>query len=407
MYGVNRARAVVLAVIFSTFFVGFGGGVVFPILPNLGTVLGISPFLVGVILSANRFTRTIANTPAGALVDRIGTRRPFIAGLFVEAVATLGYIVAMVSPYPEAWFLLARVIWGIGSALVFATAYTIAADVSTGASRGTNMGVVRGGMTLGFPAGLVLGGVVSELFSIPTAFALAAAFALVAGVLAYATVPETHVSEAKTAIKPWEIETTVPALTVGLVNFGLYFAYLGALFSTLVLFLAANDFSVLGYGPQATSGVLMAITVLSASVLMLGGGVVSDRLGMRVPVLCAFLAVSFVGFLLLTVAESVGGLVLACVFIGAGQGGTSGPLIALLADLTPDERTGRAMGTNNVLGDVGGGLGPMVSLPLVESIGFSPVYAACAVVPLLAGCVLVYGVYHQTGSVSPRTSIGD
>ncbi|WP_084383688.1 MFS transporter [Halalkalicoccus paucihalophilus] len=403
----NRARAVVLAVIFSTFFVGFGGGVVFPILPNLGTVLGISPFLVGVILSANRFTRTIANTPAGALVDRIGTRRPFIAGLFVEAVATLGYIVAMVSPYPEAWFLLARVIWGIGSALVFATAYTIAADVSTGASRGTNMGVVRGGMTLGFPAGLVLGGVVSELFSIPTAFALAAAFALVAGVLAYATVPETHVSEAKTAIKPWEIETTVPALTVGLVNFGLYFAYLGALFSTLVLFLAANDFSVLGYGPQATSGVLMAITVLSASVLMLGGGVVSDRLGMRVPVLCAFLAVSFVGFLLLTVAESVGGLVLACVFIGAGQGGTSGPLIALLADLTPDERTGRAMGTNNVLGDVGGGLGPMVSLPLVESIGFSPVYAACAVVPLLAGCVLVYGVYHQTGSVSPRTSIGD
>lgn len=403
----KRARAVVLAVILSTFFVGFGGGVVFPILPNLGTVLGISPFLVGVILSANRFTRTIANTPAGALVDRIGTRRPFIAGLFVEAVATLGYIVAMLAPYPEAWFLLARVIWGIGSALVFATAYTIAADVSTGASRGTNMGVVRGGMTLGFPAGLVLGGVVSELFSIPAAFALAAAFALVAGVLAYATVPETHVNEAKTAIKPWEIETTVPALTVGLVNFGLYFAYLGALFSTLVLFLAANDFSVLGYGPQATSGVLMAITVLSASVLMLGGGVVSDRLGMRVPVLCVFLAVSFVGFLLLTVAESVGGLVLACAFIGAGQGGTSGPLIALLADLTPDERTGRAMGTNNVLGDVGGGLGPMVSLPLVESIGFSPVYAACAVVPLLAGCVLVYGVYRQTGSVSPRTSLGN
>nr|WP_303650190.1 MFS transporter [Halalkalicoccus sp. NIPERK01] len=404
--GVKRARAVVLAVIVSTFFVGFGGGVVFPILPNLGAVLGISPFLVGVILSANRFTRTVANTPAGALVDRIGTRTPFIAGLFIEAGATLGYIVAMLSALPEAWFLLARVVWGVGSALVFATAYTIAADVSTGASRGTNMGVVRGGMTLGFPAGLVLGGVVSELFSIPTAFALAAAFALVAGVLAYATIPETHVSGAKTAIKPWEIETTVPALTVGLVNFGLYFAYLGALFSTLVLFLAANDFSVFEYGPQASSGVLMAVTVLSASALMLGGGVVSDRLGMRVPVLLTFLAVSFVGFLLLTTADSVVDLVLACTFIGAGQGGTSGPLIALLADLTPDDRMGRAMGTNNVLGDVGGGLGPMLSLPLVESVGFSPVYAACAIVPLLAGGVLVYGVHRQTGSVSPRTSLG-
>lgn len=402
----RRERTVVLSVIISTFFVGFGGGVVFPILPNLGAVLGISPFLVGIILSANRFTRTVANTPAGALVDRIGTRTPFITGLFIEAIATLGYIVAMTSTFPEAWFLLARVIWGVGSALVFATAYTIAADVSTGESRGTNMGIVRGGMTLGFPAGLVLGGVVSELFSIPTAFALAAAFALVASVLAYAIIPETHVSDPKSAVKPWEIETTVPALTVGLVNFGLYFAYLGALFSTLVLFLGANDFSVFEYGAQASSGVLMAVTVLSASGLMLAGGVMSDRLGARVPVLLVFLATSFVGFLLLTTADSITGLVVACVFIGAGQGGTSGPLIALLADLTPDDRMGRAMGTNNVLGDIGGGLGPVLSLPLVESIGFSPVYAACAIIPLLAGCVLVYGVYHQTGSVSPRTSLG-
>ena len=48
-------RVVIGAVIASTFFVGFGGGVIFPILPNLGVVLGISPFLVGLILSANRF----------------------------------------------------------------------------------------------------------------------------------------------------------------------------------------------------------------------------------------------------------------------------------------------------------------------------------------------------------------
>ena len=80
----------VYAVIACTFFVGFGGGVIFPILPNLGAVLGISSFLVGLILSANRFARLIANAPAGALVDRIGTRTPFVVGLFVEGIATLG-----------------------------------------------------------------------------------------------------------------------------------------------------------------------------------------------------------------------------------------------------------------------------------------------------------------------------
>ncbi|WP_224448285.1 MFS transporter [Haloprofundus salilacus] len=399
----KRPQTVVLAVIASTFFVGFGGGVIFPILPNLGTVLGISPFLVGLILSANRFARIVANAPAGALVDRIGTRKPFVAGLFVEGVATLGYVVAVESSVPEFWFLLARVLWGLGSAAVFATAYTIAADVSDGSSRGTNMGVVRGGITLGFPAGLILGGVVSDTYGVEAAFVVAAAFALFAGVIAYWKVPETHVTTERSTSAPWEIDTSTPALTVGFVNFGLFFAYLGALFATLVLFIDVNGIELLGYGPQGVSGLLMAVTVVSASVFMLAGGKVSDDYGARVPVLLVFLVVSFVGFILLSRASSMPTLVVSCVCIGAGQGGTSGPLMALLADLTPSDRMGRATGTNNVLGDLGGGIGPMVSLPLVETVGFEPVYAACAVIPLLAGFVLLGGVYAKTGSVNPQT----
>lgn len=401
-FGFTRPPAVLLAVIASTFFVGFGGGVVFPILPNLGAVLGISAFMVGLILSANRFVRLVANAPAGALIDRIGTRRPFVYGLFIEGVATLGYVVALFVPPPEAWFLLARVLWGLGSAAVFATAYTIAADVSTGDSRGTNMGIVRGGITMGFPAGLVLGGVVSALYSNAAAFVLAAAFALFASVVAYVLVPETHVEgDEGASVKPWDIDTSVPAVTVGLVNFGLMFAYIGALFATLVLFLGEHDLSLFGLAPQGTSGVFMAGTVISAAAFMLVGGRVSDTRNSRTPVLIFFLVISFAGFLLLARAGSVIELALACAFIGAGQGGTSGPLMALLADLTPDERMGRASGTNNVFGDIGGGLGPMVSLPLIEVVGFTPIYAFCALVPLLAGGVLLLGVRRVTGTFRP------
>ncbi len=399
----SRERRVVAAVIASTFFVGFGGGVVFPILPNLGAVVGISPFVVGVILSANRFARILANAPAGSLVDRIGTRTPFVAGLVVEAVAVFGYVVALRAPAPAAWFVVTRVLWGLGSAAVFATAYTIAADVSDGGSRGTNMGVVRGGTTLGFPAGLVLGGVVSDAYGVAAAFVVAAAFAAVASVVAYLLVPETHVSTSRTAVRPWEIDRTLSTVTVGLVNFGLFFAYLGALFSTLVLFVDERGLLVGSYGPQGSSGVLMAVTVLAASVLMLAGGRYSDVSGRRVPVLATFLVVSSVGYLLLARVETLPALVAACVCIGAGFGGTSGPLMALLADLTPTARMGRATGTNNVLGDLGGGLGPVVTLPVVDTIGFAPVYVVCAVVPLLAGVVMVVGVYSETGSVNPET----
>ncbi len=403
----STTRSVVVALVVSTFFVGFGGGVVFPVLPNLGAVLGISPVLVGLILSANRFTRIVANAPAGSLIDRVGTRGPLVGGLFIEALATLGYVVAVESTAPAAWFILARVVWGIGSAAVFATAYTVAADVSTGGARGTTMGLVRGGITLGFPAGLVLGGVVSDGYGVTTAFVVAAGFAFLATVVAYATVPETHVDEPRAGIRPWEVDTTRATLTVGLVNFGLYFAYLGALFSTLVLFVDAAAISVWGYGPQGMSGLLMATTVLAASVATLLGGRLSDTAASRVPVLLAFLVVSFGGFLLLATADTLAPLVVACLLIGAGQGGTNGPLTAFLADLTPRERTGRAMGTNNVLGDLGGGLGPVITLPLVDSVGFAGLYAACAILPLAAGVVLLAGVYDRTGRLAPPTHSAD
>lgn len=403
----DRPYVIIGSVIASTFFVGFGGGVIFPIIPNLGILLGISPFMVGLILSANRFTRLLANAPAGILVDRIGTRTPFVYGLVIQGVATVGYTIAVEAAVPEAWFLGSRIVWGIGGALVFATAYTIAADVSPADSRGMSMGLIRGGTIFGFPTGLVLGGVVSELFGIVEAFVAAAAFALFASVLAFLTVPETHVDgESRRAVKPWDIDTSPTTLTVGMVNFTIFFAYIGALFSTLVLFLDAIDVRVFGFDAQGSSGIFMAITVLAAAVFMIVGGYVSDRRGSRMPTLVAFIGITFVGFLLLAFADSLFTLIAACVLIGLGQGGLNGPLIALLADLTPIDRMGRATGTNNVLGDIGGGLGPLLTLPAIEVVGFRPVYAICALIPLVAGVILVVGVYRETGELAPQTTVG-
>jgi MFS family permease len=401
----RREYLVIGAVVASTFFIGFGGGVIFPILPNLGAVLGISPFLVGVILSANRFSRLLANAPAGALVDRFGTRTPMVVGMFVQGVATTGYVVAMLAPFPEGWFMIARILWGVGSAAVFATAFTIAADVSRDDSRGASMGLVRGGVLFGFPSGVVLGGIVSELAGNLSAFVLATGFAFLASGVAYLLIPETHVEDARDSVKPWDVNTSLPALTVGLVNFAVLFVYIGALFSTLVLFLDARDLGVFGLGPQGSSGIFMAVTVLTAGAFMFASGYVTDQRESRVPALLAFLLVLCVGFVVLARARSLGALVLACACIGAGQGGVSGPLLALLADLTPGEQMGRAMGTNNVFGDIGGGLGPVLTLPVVDVAGFWPVYLVCAALPALAAVVLLAGVFRETGQFLPSVEL--
>lgn len=401
--GISGDGVVIAAVIASTFFIGFGGGIIYPILPNLGKVLGFSSFLVGAILSANRFSRLFANAPAGALVDRIGTRTPFVVGMIIQGVATSGYVVAMLAPFPEGWFMLARILWGIGSALVFATAYTIASDVSDANSRGANMGLIRGGVLFGFPTGVVVGGIVSELAGTVTAFVVATAFAFLASAIAYATVPETHVESSKGATaKPWDVDTSLPALTVGVVNFAVLFVYIGALFATLVLFLDENGLDVLGFDAQGSSGIFMGLTVVAAGLSMYVGGYVSDRRGSRVPTLLVFLATTSIGFVLLATANSVATLAVACLCVGVGQGGTSGPLMALLADLVPDDKMGRAVGTNNVFGDVGGGFGPIVTLPLIDVVGFSTIYVACAVLPAAAALVLLGGVYRETGEFVPR-----
>jgi len=198
--------------------------------------------------------------------------------MFVQGIATSGYVVAMVAPLPEAWFMAARLLWGVGSALVFATAYTIADDISDGGSRGSNMGLIRGGVLFGFPAGVVLGGLVSELSGNVVAFVVATGFAFFASVVAYATVPETHVDgEANQSVKPWDVNTSLPAITVGMVNFAVLFVYIGALFATLVLFIGQNQLTVFGFDSQGSSGLFMGITVVTAGLSMYVGGYVSDR----------------------------------------------------------------------------------------------------------------------------------
>lgn len=404
-------RLVVGSVVTSAFLVGFGGGVVFPIFPTLGAVLGISPVFVGIVLSANRFSRLVSNAPAGAIVDSYGTRAPFVIGLGIQTLATIGYVIAVGAPNPGAWFLTARLFHGVGSALVFATSYTIIATVTSEETRGTSMGLIRGGSILGFPAGLVLGGIASELAGNTEAFLTAAALAAAATVLAFLTVPETHdtdshdhpddAGERAQLFSLQALDTSVPTLSLGLVNFGLWFSYIGLVFASLVLLLEAKEIAVFGFGAQGSSGIFMGITITVEVCFMALGGYITDRQSSRVPTLTSFVVLFAAGLAVLPWVASARALGVVCLVVGVGAGGTLGPLMALLADFTPSERMGRASGTINIFSDIGGGLGPIVGLPLIDAVGFRPVYMASALLPLVGAVVLLAGLYWQTGRLFP------
>jgi MFS family permease len=404
---------VVGSLIAGVFFGGLGGGVAFPTLPTLGPVLGISPFLVGLILSFNRFTRLVMNTPAGQILDTVGTRRPMIGGFFVQGMAPFGYILGLhadLVPLDSATiFLLSRGAWGIGSAFVFVGAFTTITHVTTPDNRGTWIGYMRGGQSLGFPTGLVVGGLVTDAVGYSAAFFVAGCAGLFAAFVALLVLPDMRPDVAAPSslrAVPGIVRADVRIFSVGVVNFMVRFLFAGVLLSTVVLYAEAYGITIGSLSGIGVSGVVMAISVLAASVTTLLVGRYSDQLSNRAALTLPALGTLAVGFGILAMVQSLPTTIIGVAIIGIGVGGTNPPLLAYLGDLSPADDVGKLGGVYNVFGDLGSTLGPLVALPLVSVLGFRMEYLGCVALVVLVSILVAKTLYGDTATLDPSV-IGD
>lgn len=388
-------RYVAGSLVLGVFFGGVAGGVAFPTLPRLGPVLGISPFLVGVILAANRFTRLLANTPAGTILDRMGTRRPMVGGFLVQAVAPFGYALGMdpasLPVTPATVFVASRVAWGLGSAVVFVGAFATITRVTTPQNRGRWTGYMRGGQSLGFPAGLVVGGLVTDAIGIQQAFLLAGVAGLFSTAVAVAVLPDLTADVDRTAglrAIPGLVRADPRVAVVGTVNTVVRFLFAGVLLSTVVLYAAENEVRFAGLSESGISGAVMALSVVFASASTVVVGRYSDELDNRAAVTIPALALLGSGFTLLAFVPTLFGTAVGVSLVGLGVGGTNPPLLAYLGDISPEDDVGKLGGVYNVFGDVGSTLGPVVALPLASTIGFAGEYLICAALVVAVGAMI-------------------
>lgn len=99
-------------------FAGLGDALLYPILPIYGKEMGFSVFIIGLLLSVNRFVRIIANTRIANLIDKLGMKRVLIicSGLAVITTIFYGLKLGILS------FFIARILWGLSySGLKIAT----------------------------------------------------------------------------------------------------------------------------------------------------------------------------------------------------------------------------------------------------------------------------------------------
>ncbi len=411
-------RYVVGSLVAGVFFTGMGGGVAFPTLPALGPVIGVSPFVVGVILSVNRFTRVLMNTPAGQVLDTVGTRRPMIAGFLLSGLVPFCYVLGLrpdLVPVPvgaATVFLVARVAWGIGTAFVFVGAFSTITHVTTAENRGKWIGYMRGGQSLGFPAGLVVGGLVSDALSYEAAFVVAGVAGLFAAVVAALLLPDVRTDvETTSSLRelPRMVRSDARVFAVGAVNFTVRFLFAGVLLSTVVLYADANDIRVGVLSATGVSGVVMAVSVVASSVTTVAVGRYSDRLSNRAALTLPALGLLASGFVVLAFVPVLVATLFAVALIGVGVGGSNPPLLAYLGDISPDDDVGKLGGVYNTFGDLGSTLGPLVALPLVAAVGFRVEYLLCAAALAVVGLLVVRTLYgdRATTTVGSPTRADD
>lgn len=402
----HSVRAIALAVTAGVFLGGVATGVAFPTLPLLDQYLGISAALLGFILSANRIARLVANTPAGNVIDRVGPRRPMIVGLFVQGLAPFGYVLGLNVPrvdlfvlpavgvvsFPALVFIGARVFWGLGSAFVFIGAFAIITGVTDQSNRGRWTGYMRAGQSMGFPTGLVVGGIVADVFDITTAFLAAGTLALAAGVLGWYVLPDVQPNRTdgrtpRLRDLPETVRSLPGVLPIGLANAGVRLLFGGVLLTTAVQYADYLGLTIGTLTAAGVSGLVTGLGVVASAGATVVSGRVSDTVDSRAVVTLPGFALLAAGYALLALSGNLPGVTVGIVLVGAGTGAVGPALLATLGDIAPGDELGRLAGVYNVFGDIGLSVGPLAALPIAEAVGFTATYLACAGVAV--ACLLL------------------
>jgi len=404
-------RYVAGSLVIAGVFPGLANGVAFPTLPRLETILGLSPLVVGIIISMPSATRLLCNAPTGSFFDRTGTRRPLIVGFLLTGIAPFGYALGM-EPGVEGLaqsgvFVGVGAVMGVGSALILVGSYAAITSVTTPANRGRWLGYMTGAAGIAFPIGLLVGGFTADVYGIQEAFLLSGSLGLVSVLIVTAILPDVVPDvdrrvglRAVPKLVRADRRLAVVAATGGALKF-LTTVFL----STVVVFAAENEITVAGLGESGISGVILALGTLCASVAMLAAGRYSDTLENRTWLIVPSLVVLAGGFVLVATVQTLVGLAVGMTVASIGGGAVGPALLAYLGDISPAEDVGKLGGVYSVVRDVGGILGPVVALPLASTIGFAMEYLICGVVALLVAALV--GTTLLSASTMPNPALAD
>ncbi|MHA2145871.1 MAG: MFS transporter [Candidatus Thorarchaeota archaeon] len=354
-----------------TFLVLLGLSMVSPILPTYAESFQVSYTLVGFVVSSFAITRMILDMPAGLLSRRFDKKKIMISGLVL--LSTSSVLAGMAPDYIT--LVIARMLEGAGSALYVTTATVFLAQISGEEKRGQWMSLYMGMLLLGAIFGPTFGGILADTFDIRAPFF---AYAIITGLAVAPTLVLPKLTNSGNVESPLEVRGILRDMrrvlanpSFLLVTFTVFTTFLlrTGVRTTLVPLFAANN---LGLDSSAI-GLVLTIGAITTAITITPMGSISDRIGRKAPL--ALCLVTTAGVTLM-IPFSTDLLTLSIILGMYGAViGLSGPSMAYVTDVSPQDKIEISMGLYRMISDFGFVVGPLL-LGFLADITATPVEGA-------------------------------
>ena len=164
-------------------------GMSWGIYPLFFSSYGLGIAAIGVLKAVYPAVWGLLQPITGPLSDKIGRKRLIVGGMSIQAVGI--WMTALLPTY--SWWIVAAVIQGLGTAMVYPVIIAAVGDVAHPEWRATSLGVYRFWRDLGYAVGALLAGLIADFIGMKAAIHTIAALTLTSGLVValrmYETLP--------------------------------------------------------------------------------------------------------------------------------------------------------------------------------------------------------------------------
>ncbi|GGC95001.1 MFS transporter [Tersicoccus solisilvae] len=372
----------ILVLIAAAFVIALGFGLVAPVLPQLAHSFDVGTTAAAAIVSVFALARLVFAPAGGRLVERLGERPVYVAGLAIVGLSSL--TCAFATDYVQ--LLLFRGLGGLGSTMFTVSALGLIVRLAPAGARGRISSYYAGSFLLGNIAGPVVGGVLGGLglrvpFVVYGLLLLATAAFVFVRLRAATGSAATIGGEAGTPpVLPLRTAFGDSAYRAAI---GSSFANGWGVFGVRVALVPLFATAALGAGPALAGAALAIFAVGNALALPLAGRL-TDAYGRR-PLVLAGLATTGIATMALGLVPNVAVFIVASIVAGVGAGLLGPAQQAAVADVIgPERSSGRVLAAFQMAADTGTIIGPLLAGFLVDTLSYGWAFAVTGAVCLLA-----------------------